>query len=66
MKITHDGESACFIATLNTTNTALPSAVLNATATVTNSMILMMMFILGVFGTHVIFYIMVTFMYKHF
>jgi len=37
MKITHGGESACFIATLNTTDSALPSAVLNASATVTNS-----------------------------
>ena len=34
MKITQDGESACIVATLNTSSSALPSAVLNATTTV--------------------------------
>jgi len=36
MKVTRPGGSLCFVATLNTTGSVLPSNVLNATATVSS------------------------------
>jgi len=42
MKVTESEGTKCFVATLNASNSALPEAVLNASATVSNIMVIIL------------------------